>query len=463
MDQGLAKYDKNGNKYWAYGGHFEPEGVYHDYNFCMNGMVNPDRTPHPGLYEVRKVYQDIGFKAIDIKNGKIGIRNNRFFKNLSDCAFKWDLLKNGEVVKTGYIGHVDVKPQAEKEFALNFGKINSENEYFLNIYAINNDETEMFPFGHILAREQFKLTDNNLGRINSPYLGSIISNETDNEIQLAGESFTIKFDKNTGALSSYMYNNYELIKKPLVPEFWRAPTDNDFGTKMPSRNKIWKEAYGKSTLLSLKSTKVQASKIEIKAIHLLPTINGKIEMTYIIYSEGQIDINYEFSADKKDLPEIPRIGMSFQLPKEFDNLKYYGRGPWENYVDRNTASFVGLYKSTVADQYFAYSRPQENGHKSDVRWLSLTNHSGLGLKIRANSETIGFNALHYATSDFDPGDEKQLRTPSDIKEGDFVELHIDHKMMGVAGDNSWGAKPHEQYIYYANKKYNYSFSLIPLN
>ena len=215
--------------------------------------------------------------------------------------------------------------------------------------------------------------------------------------------------------------------------------------------------------MSLKSTKVQASKIEIKAIHLLPTINGKIEMTYIIYSEGQIDINYEFSADKKDLPEIPRIGMSFQLPKEFDNLKYYGRGPWENYVDRNTASFVGLYKSTVADQYFAYSRPQENGHKSDVRWLSLTNHSGLGLKIRANSETIGFNALHYATSDFDPGDEKQLRTPSDIKEGDFVELHIDHKMMGVAGDNSWGAKPHEQYIYYANKKYNYSFSLIPLN
>jgi beta-galactosidase len=197
------------------------------------------------------------------------------------------------------------------------------------------------------------------------------------------------------------------------------------------------------------------------AVLKLPTVEGKIDIAYSIYGNGEIKVDYTFKSSKTDLPEIPRIGVVFRMPKEFDNLEYYGRGPWENYIDRNTAAFVGIYQSKVADQYVVYGRPQENGHKTDTRWLSLKNQSGLGLTVRANDKPIEFNALRHSTEDFDEGKEKSLRTPLDVKEGDFVEVHIDNKMMGVGGDNSWGAKPHKPYLFYTDKGYNYSFTISP--
>jgi beta-galactosidase len=461
VDQGLAQF-KDGKKYWAYGGHFEPKGVYHDGNFCMNGVVNPDRTPHPGLYEVKKVYQNIGFKAVDIQNGKITIKNKRFFRDLSDCTFKWELLKDGKIDMIGYIAHVSVAPQIEKEFSLDFGKTDENHEYFLNIYALNNQETTLLPFGHVLASEQFQIKKPKLQSPKYQSFSKIISQETNDLIMLTGEDFTITFDKTKGALSSYVLNGYELIKQPLVADFWRAPTDNDFGNKMQKRCIAWKDAVEKSKLQSITLEQINDKKVKVKAIHEFPSIDRSVQMEYSISNSGQIDVVYNFKYNKIGQQEVPRIGMVMQLPKEFDNLTYYGRGPWENYVDRNTAAFVGLYQSKVADQYYPYNRPQENGHKTDVRWLSLTNHSGLGLKIVANKGAIEFNALHYTTNDFDPGIKKQLRTPLDVKEGDFVELHIDHKMMGVGGDDSWGAKPHKQYIYTGNKDYTYGFSIVPM-
>ena len=231
---------------------------------------------------------------------------------------------------------------------------------------------------------------------------------------------------------------------------------------MPIRCKIWKEAIGESKLKLIASKQVSDTEISAHVSQLLPIVEGTIDLVYFIHGNGQIDVDYTFRAKKAELPEIPRIGMVLQLPIEFDNLSYYGFGPWENYIDRNTAAFVGKYKSKVAEQYYPYSRPQENGHKSDVRWLSLQNQPGMGLKIKANSETIGFNALHQPTSTFDSGEKKQLRTPLDVKQGDFVKLHIDHKMMGVGGEDSWGARPHKPYMLFADKEYKYSFSILPL-
>ncbi|NJO91813.1 MAG: DUF4981 domain-containing protein [Chloroflexia bacterium] len=461
VDQGLAQF-KDKKKYWAYGGHFEPKGVYHDYNFCMNGLVNPDRTPHPGLYEVKKVYQNIGFKASDIENGKIIIQNKRFFKDLSDCFFRWDLIEDGKVVKSANLGEVTISPQTEKEYTIDFGKVKDSREYFLNIYAINKNETELVPFGHVIANEQIKITKANFSKPIAKMFGNMVSKETNENIQLLGENFEIRFDKRNGALSSYILNGQELIKHPLIPDFWRAPTDNDFGNEMQKRCKVWKEVIQNSVLKSVKMNLVSENKVNISTSIILPSVDGNIQISYDIFGNGQIDVNYSFEANETNLPEIPRIGLVLQVPKELNNLDYYGRGPIENYCDRNTASFVGLYKSKVADQYFAYSRPQENGHKSDARWLSLTNHSGLGLKFVANNETFEFNALQHTTSDSDPGEEKLLRTPLDVETRDFVELHIDHKMMGVGGDNSWGAKPHNPYIFYADQKYSFNFSILPL-
>ncbi len=231
---------------------------------------------------------------------------------------------------------------------------------------------------------------------------------------------------------------------------------------MQERCTVWKDAINHATLKDIDVKQISETKISIQTTLALPTVEGEIDLAYTVVGNGQLDVSYKFEAKKANLPEIPRIGMEFRMPKAFDNLKYYGRGPWENYSDRKTAAFVGLYQSKVSEQYFPYGRPQENGHKTDVRWLSLTNQTGLGIRVVAHNEPLEFNALHNSVDDFDSGKKKQLLTPNDVAERNFVEVHIDHKMMGVGGDNSWGAKPHKPYMYYSDKPYQYSFSIILL-
>lgn len=461
MDQGIAKYDANGNRYWAYGGHFEPEGVHHDGNFCLNGVVDPDLTPHPGLYEIKKVYQNLKFKNIDISQGKISIKNDYFFKDLNNYTVRWEIITDGIVQNSGFITPLGVAPQSEKEFSFEIPVLDKNAEYFLNLYALQTSVNELIPFGHIVASEQFSFGNFKSSKNSFLSTTSVELKDGVDEITVLGNDFTINLSKKSGAITSYKLNGYELIKEPMVFDFWRGPTDNDFGNRMPERAIVWKKAIDDALIPNITSNVVSKTEISIKTSFQLPTVDGDISINYAIHGNGQIDVDYRFEAKKDSLPEIPRIGLKLKLPREFDNLNYYGRGPWENYNDRNTSAFVGLYSSKVAEQYFAYSRPQENGHKTDVRWLSLTNHSGLGLKIEAVGDLLEFNALHYSTSDFDPGVNKLLRTTADINEGDFVELHIDHKMMGVGGDNSWGAKPHDSYLYYANKIYNFSFTIIP--
>ncbi|WP_461629193.1 beta-galactosidase, LacZ type [Labilibaculum euxinus] len=464
MDQGIAKYTENGERFWAYGGHFEPKWVYNDGNFCLNGVVDPDLTPHPALYEVKKVYQNINFKAVNLSEGLIKVSNDYFFKNLNDYQICWELLTNGIVQKSGKFIPSGVAPQSEKEFKLDLGDFNQSEgtEYFINLFALQAKEAELIPFGHVVASEQFAISEFKAPEDHLISADLISIQENADQLNLTGKDFTASFSKKSGAVTSYKLNGYELIEDQLVPDFWRAPTDNDFGNKMPERCEIWKQAMNDANLQEFTSKQISKSEVSVHAKLQLPSIKGAIELTYTIYGDGKINVNYSFEAKQQKLPEIPRIGLQFKLPKEFNNLAYYGRGPQENYIDRNTASFIGLYQSNVADQYFPYNRPQENGHKTDVRWLSLTNQSGLGVKIIAGSEPIEFNALHYTTSDFDPGTEKLGRTTADVKEHKFVEVHIDHKMMGLGGDNSWGAKPHNPYLYYADKVYHYSFTIVPV-
>ncbi|MGQ1946156.1 glycoside hydrolase family 2 TIM barrel-domain containing protein [Geofilum sp. OHC36d9] len=461
MDQGIVQYDSAGNKYWAYGGHFEPDGVHNDGNFCMNGVVNPDRTPHPGLFEIKKVYQNIAFKSVDIAKGKISVKNDFFFKNLDDYLIKWDLIVNGIPEKSGTFKPLGVAPQSEKEFVIEMPLLDEGNEYFLNFYALQNTQNPIIPIGHVVASEQLSFGDADFIVQTERSTEPIELKDDINGYTIIGLDFTTYFSKKSGSLSSYILNGFELIKEPMVIDFWRAPTDNDFGNELQKRAAVWKQAAGNAVLQSIQTKRISKSEIVVETEYKIPDVQGMVTIDYTIKGNGQIVVDYNFEARQEELPEIPRIGLTLRLPKVFDNLNYYGRGPWENYIDRNTAAFVGIYTSKVADQYFAYSRPQENGHKTDVRWLSLTNHTGLGLRFVANHETLEFNALHNSTSDFDPGEEKLSRTPSDIIEKDFVELHLDHKMMGVGGDNSWGAKPHDPYLYFPDRVYNFSFTICP--
>ena len=463
MDQGLNKTDENGNVFWAYGGHFEPEGVHHDGNFCLNGIVNPDWTPHPGIIEVKKVYQNIHFKSFDSKKGELTIHNDFFFTNLDAYLIEWKLLEDGKVIQTGNFHPTGVDAQQQKSFMVEVDDEFVEGkEYMINFKAKQITYNKFLPMGHIIASEQFPITSPNLTKKLSGTNALLDVKDNTTSIALSTNGIDIEFSKQNGSLVSYRINNYEVVREPLVPTFWRAPTDNDFGNKLPQRGKIWKEAFDKGNLTTFTSEKISPSEYLLKSSYSLNSVNAVLEIQYVVMGSGEIQVEYTFTPNNDTLPEIPRIGMKMQLPKQFDNLRYYGKGPWENYIDRNTGSFVGVYESSVADQYYPYIRPQENGHKTETRWLSLATHSGLGLKISAIDQFIEFNALHFSTSDLDPGEKKTGRTYNQLTEGDFVELHIDHLMMGVGGDNSWGAKPHDPYMIYPDKAYSYSFKLSPM-
>lgn len=464
VDQGLIACNENGEKYYAYGGHFEPKGVHHDNNFCLNGVVDSERNPHPGLFEVKKTYQNISFKASDISKGKIEVYNKYFFVDLSQYIIRWDLLEDGKVCKSGVVNNFTVEPQAKEILNIDFDdfKPSDNSEYFLNIYALNTHQTKMLPFGHIVASEQLPVFGAFKTKNNIALSDKLNTHETEKQVTIIGSDFEIVIDKTTSTIVSYIINNQQIIEAPLTPNFWRAPIDNDYGNNMPKRCKVWKNAPQNAVVGSFNIETISDTKIIVNTLLNLPTVKGTIQIAYSISGNGVIDVEYTLEAKEGDLPEIPRMGMRMKLPKKFDNLTYYGRGPIENYCDRKHASFIAQYSSKVADQFYNYTRPQENGYKTDTRWLKLTNQYGQGIEIKMHSKPISFSALHYSIENLDEGEEKVLRRTCDITEGDFVELNIDHFQMGLGGDNSWGAKPHAPYMYYADKQYRYSFSICPL-
>ncbi|MFC2175825.1 glycoside hydrolase family 2 TIM barrel-domain containing protein [Bacteroidota bacterium] len=463
MDQGFEKLDEKGNKFWAFGGHFEPKGVRHDRNFCMNGLVDADLTSHPGLFEVKKAYQNVTFKAIDPSKGVVSIKNDFFFKNLDGYLIKWELLANGVLVQSGVFKPEGVAPQTEKEFTIDLSAPEDDAEYFLNLYALQEEPDALIPKGHAVASEQMSL-----GAFKTPAANgvedhaSIKLSETTDAIKVSGSDFEMLISTQTGSITSYKVDGSELIQAPMVVDFWRAPTDNDFGNRMHRRSKAWKKAGEGFSLKAFKTKVLSDEQVLISTQLELPLVGGEITIDYTINGSGEVNVNYHFEAKGKKKSEIPRIGLKLQLPKAYNNLSYYGQGPWENYIDRNAAAFVGLYESNVAEQYVRYASTQENGHKTGMRWLTLKNESGAGIKVSASKEPLEFNALHYTSNDFDPGKQRGLKTPVDIEEGDFVELHIDYKMMGVGGEDSWGAKPLDAYRYYSDKTYDFSFTLSPV-
>ena len=280
------------------------------------------------------------------------------------------------------------------------------------------------------------------------------------ELTVVGENFTIQFDRSTGELSSYEVNGYELMQKGPHVNFWRPPNDNDKGSNMIGRLGIWREVSNSANLISLLSKQIEKDVVTVVAKFELKQVKGEQTVTYAIYGNGRIEIESMLELQKSKLPDLPRVGMRWELPVNFDNLTYFGRGPHENYIDRNSSAFIGIYKSKVADQYFNYVRPQENGYKTDVRWLELRNENGIGIKVKGE-ELLGFSALHNPIEDFDQKTHSDFRHTNDIVKRDGVYITADLKMMGVAGDNSWGARPYAAYSIPA-QNHTFKFSIEPI-
>ena len=465
VDQGLKTKNEKGVEFWAYGGDLGGEKLQNDENFCANGLVSANRIPHPGLFEVKKVYQNIQFELENETN--LEVTNLFNFTNLSQYTFKWELIKNGEKAKSGEF-NVEANPEETKKIALDLGSLDADSEYFLNVFAVSKEDAPLVAKGHEFARAQFAIGKgnyfkNNVAAKSAKKLKYAVKK---NLLSFETESVVGEFDLQKGEILKYALKNDSntIFTSFPTPYFWRAPTDNDFGNGMQNKSVVWKEVSKNPTVVSVDLDKKSSEGLLIKVAYQLAEAKVPYTVNYLIQNDGAIKVTAAIDMAGKDLPELPRFGMRLKLNGAYDNLSYYGRGPWENYSDRNSASFIGTYSDKVINQFTrTYIRPQESGYKTDVRWLTLENANGKGLKI-VGEQPIGFSALNVSTEDLDPGKHKSQRHPSDLDldSKEAVYLHLDYKQRGLGGDDSWGALPHEAYRL-LDKKYSYSYIISLVN
>ncbi|MDD4646181.1 MAG: glycoside hydrolase family 2 TIM barrel-domain containing protein, partial [Bacteroidales bacterium] len=476
VDQGLTKTNDKGQKYWAYGGDYGPPGTPTSGNFCINGLVNPDRTPHPALDEVKKVYQYVKMTSVDLKAGKIKLTNGYGFTNLSSFQIRWNISQDGNKTGEGIMDCPNIFPGESAEIKLPYKlpALQPGSECFLTLSVVKPLAWTILPAGHVYATEQFELPvyADRLPAVNSEY-GNLTRTESNGQITIGGTDFSVTFDEVRGQMISLKFKGTELLREPMVPDFWRAPTDNDFGNGLPKRCAIWKDAGKNAKLVSAGFAQPNPRLAIAEYGFTLSESTGlfaTVNMRYKVYGTGDIMVEYQFEKKREGLPEIPRIGLNLILKKEFDKVKWFGRGPGENYWDRKTASLIGLYKNKVAELYTPYIRPQENGYRTDVRWVSLSNLTGQGLLI-VGEPLICFSAHHNKREDFtsqEKNSDESLKNPAqynthttDIIPQDLVSLYIDLGQMGVGGDNSWGAQTHPEYRF-EGKSYQYRFRLKPI-
>lgn len=461
VDQGLEAYNFEGKKYWLYGGDLGGYRWTHDENFCNNGLINPDRTIHPALNEVKKAYQPIWFKAIDIEKGIFSLQNHNLFTNLNAYDYAWKLLENGIQVAEGNFT-VEGIPLATKEIKLSLPAINYEpgSEYFLVLEAQQRNASPLLKKGHVIASEQMAFPGNQYYVTNKAE-GKLSVNKTERELKFTSGDVEGAINLRYGKLAWYRFKGKNLIHQPLDANFWRAPIDNDFGNNMPRRLNLWRAADQNMVLQSVDVKEQTAEGITVVTnFHLFDNAT-QYKVVYDIQNDGSVKITASFDMGKLDLPELPRFGMKTQLPGALENVQYYGRGPWENYSDRKNSAFIGQYASKVNELNFDYSRPQENGYRTDVRTVTFTNNEGFGLMIEGSSAPICFNAKYNTDEDFDPGLTKKQQHPIDVRKRHNIYLNIDYGQMGVGGNDSWGALPLDQYRL-LNKQFQYSFILKPV-
>ena len=517
IDQGIWQ-DRDGG-FWAYGGDFG----YHtpsDGNFCINGLINPDRTPHPAMAEVRKVYQNINFTMDGPSDYMVKLTNRFFFTDLDEFDYRYSILEDGKEIESGSFVAPSLDPGESAYAAVPFAFKDRKpgKEYLLNVSAVVRKASKGIPAGHVIASEQFPL---GARPVVKPYSSNVKANYKVND----GNVFTctvgdavFSFDKTAGVVSSYKVAGTEYVKDGFgfQPNFWRGPVDNDYGNKLPGRSAAWKDASRNFNVERVSLAAKTKESATVRVVYSLAELKTEYVVDYTIFQDGVMHVAASLDAvpepeieaapfgarpgnasvkmtpeqqkqmeemmksmRKSMLPSLPRLGLRLRLPASYDNVKYYGRGDTDNYWDRKTGSDVGLYSAKAWDMYFPYVRPQETGHRTDVRWFQVASDEGHGLRFVAD-DLLEFNALRNPVEDFDSQDSshevqinyynntdvdvtngrKQTHI-NDIKPRDFVEVCVDKVMMGVGGDNSWGAAVNPKYIIDTSVKNSFGFTVYP--
>ena len=376
VDKGLAATDEDGTKYWKFGGDFAPDNYHTDGNFCLNGIVNADRTPHPALEEVKHVYQNAHASWIDENKKEIMLYNENFFTSLAAYKLEFVLLKNGVEIES-YTHNLQTLPQETAYIPMTFkSELENSSDYHVNIYGKLKKADALLADGHLAFSEQLLLQEGEIETSDGVQNGKIEVVENQNEIHFSIGELSLGFNKSSGYLTTLDVSGSEILLKSPKPHYLRAPIDNDYGNKMPTRLKAWKKASENQTLVSFIHKKIKQVYL-VESVFKLASVNSKAVMSYLIQPNGSVRVTHSFDYGcSHDKTEIPRVGLNMQLSSSLENVEWYGRGPHENYIDRKASAFMGSYSAKVNEMKFDYGRPQENGYRTQTKHLSLTDKNG---------------------------------------------------------------------------------------
>jgi beta-galactosidase len=461
VDQAIYKVNERGDTIFAYGGDFGPPGTPSDNNFLCNGLIRPDRTPNPHLWEAKRVYQNVNVEPVDIQQGVIRVENRYAFQNLNDQYLYWTVLADGESVQEGDIRDLDLQPGESKLVTIPIDRtLPAGKEYFLNLSFRTKEASELVPAGFELAWDQLPMAET--PRLLELTTGGpdITSTSGDQEqLSVKGRNFVVSFDKSDWTIAEYSYRGLSLISRGPTPSYWRPPTDNDYGADLQRKMEVWQTAFSKGKVASVEIDDDRKDRIEVTVQYEILGGDAVQTVAYTIYGSGAVEVRCELDAQQGDHPLLFKYGMMLQMPKIYDRMTWYGRGPYESYWDRKTAATVGRYSGTVREQFHPYIRPQETANKTDVRWMAVHDEYGNGLLI-AGRELLNGAALHFLPEDLYPGLEKGQTHASELEERDLTAVHIDMQQMGLGCINSWGAMPLEKYQL-PYQDYSYSFVMMP--
>lgn len=441
VDQGFAKKNAQGKMFWAYGGDYGPANVPSDNNFDCNGLVAPDRSWHPHAYEVKNIYSNIKIRSFDKEKGTVGLFNQGFFA-AKDVQLKWDVAVNGNKRKENTEQQIHIEPQQTITVKLTGYDLSWNNqalETFLNCYVLTQNDAPLVNAGYELVRGQFMIAKQN-SEYDIAFPKTMNVDSASGKWKLKQGNVEYVFDAKKGFLENIASAGSSLMKSPLVPSFWRAGTDNDFGAELQKKLKLWKNVMDSAILQTMS---INGGKVVIK--HLILHGDALLTTEYTVSSDNLLMVNYSMRKIRGEYPMLMRFGMQMNISKQFNNLNWYGRGPWENYSDRKTSALINSYKADAGALWHPYIRPQETAHFTDVRYASFLDAAGKGIRIEGLLDPFEFNSYPFAEEDLYGGDEKKQFHGLELQPRDYLNIHIDKAQMGVGGITSWGALPLEKY------------------
>lgn len=462
VDQSIRWKGKNGVMIYAYGNDFNRYDA-GDANFCDNGLISPDRVPNPHMYEVGYFYQNIWTELI---SDGLMVQNEHFFRDLSSYKMEWTILHDGNPVRTGGEEHLNVTPQSSAKIPIDFGNISNNGEWLLNVRYLLKNQEGLLPAGYEVAKQQFILKGyeapsvklQNVAAVNAAIKEPVITESHKTLLIISGEDFSVEFDRRSGYIVHYVAQGTRMLKEgsSITPNFWRAPTDNDFGASLQLKYAVWK-----NPVIHLKEMNYAMNNgIATVTCHYDMVNIADLTLEYEINNLGAVKISQTMKAGNRNVADMFRFGMQIVMPASFERVVYYGRGPVENYSDRKSYTDIGLYSQSVDEQFYPYIRPQENGTRSDIRWWNILNPSGIGLRIDSE-EPFSASALHYTIESLDEGLFKNNHHSQEITKADLTNLLVDKAQMGLGCVNSWGALPLKEYtLPYGD--YKFVFRLTPV-